>query len=296
MILEMKNADELIGFGDERRLTLKLGGATSVAMALGVFSGCNNLQLRSRNWVQGMVWQIDNQSVEPHGNWEKIGASTLLIQWVAVDGVSFVKGGEWPSAKLLPDWQRIARQPWAKNVILGLAGRSDELAARADAVNLVKISENLAKLPTPLNVVGWYFPLEIDSSWQDAAKLIPLLSRLPRPLWLSLYDSANVGAETLVSWLTRWLPSDIGIFFQDGVGVHARTAALAREHVDVLIRHLGRAQVRIIAEAFRPKTGGGFRSATADELRVQLQAYQGLPVYLFDGPHYVSEALVDELC
>ena len=292
----MNATDELTGFGDGRRLALKLGGASSVVMALGVFSGCNGLQLRSNKWVQGMVWQIDNQSVEPRGNWEKIGASTLLIQWVAVDDVSFVKGGSWPLAKNLPDWQRIARQPWAKNVILGLAGRSDEMAARADIVNLVEISEKLAKLPTPLNVVGWYFPLEVDSSWRDASKLIPLLSRLPRPLWLSLYDSANVGAETLANWLDSWFPTDIGIFFQDGVGVHARTAALAREHVDVLIRHLGRSQVRIIAEAFRPKAGGGFRSATADELRVQLQAYQGLPVYLFDGPHYVSDELVDKLC
>jgi hypothetical protein len=26
-----------------------------------------------------------------------------------------------------------------------------------------------------------------------------------------------------------------------------------------------------------------------------LRAYRGLPLYLFDGPHYISERLVEEL-
>lgn len=178
---------------------------------------------------------------------------------------------------------------------MGLAGRSDEAAARADVAHLIAVSEQLARLPTPLNVVGWYFPVELDSSWQGAAQLAPLLARLPRPLWLSVYDSANVGAGTLADWLEGWLPADIGIFFQDSVGVHARSAAVAREHVQVLRRRLGRQRVRLIAEAFRPRVGGGFRPAAADELRAQRQSYRGLPVYLFDAPHYQSEALIHEL-
>jgi hypothetical protein len=218
-----------------------------------------------------------------------------VIQWSALNGVSFVEGGPWPLAERLPDWQGIARQPWAREVILGLAGRSDENAARADFAGLVDISARLARLPTPLNVVGWYFPVEIDSSWQDARRLGPLLSRLPRPLWLSLYDSANVGAETLAQWVDEWLPPDVGILFQDGVGVHARNAAVARQHADVLIRCLGRHRVRMIAEAFRPGPEGGFRPATACELGAQLQHYHGLTVYLFDGPHYLSDSLVNEL-
>ena len=248
-----------------------------------------------KKMIKGMVWQIDNETLDLQGSWDKIGAQTLLVQWSALDDVSFVQGGPWPQAERLPNWRAIARQPWAKDVILGLAGRSDETAARADVPNLIAISEQLAKLPTPLNVVGWYFPVEIDSSWQGATQLGPLLSRLPRPLWLSLYDSANVGAETLAQWLDTWLPEDVGIFFQDGVGVHARTAAVARVHADVLLRRLGKSRVRMIAEAFRPKEGGGFRPATAEELKVQLEIYEGLTVYLFDGPHYVSDALVNKL-
>jgi hypothetical protein len=53
--------------------------------------------------------------------------------------------------------------------------------------------------------------------------------------------------------------------------------------------------VRIIVEAFRPNFGGGFRSATAAELKPQLAAYDGYPLYLFDGPHYVTPELVKQM-
>ncbi|WP_407070708.1 hypothetical protein [Paraburkholderia rhynchosiae] len=53
--------------------------------------------------------------------------------------------------------------------------------------------------------------------------------------------------------------------------------------------------MRIIAEAFHPAAGGVFRSASAAELAPQLRAYRGHRIYLFDGPHYVSTRLVQEL-
>lgn len=274
---------------------MKLQRAVAALLVPWLLSACQGLSLRPDPPVSGMVWQIDAQTLAPQGSWDRLGARTLLVQWTAVDHLSYVKGGPWPPAARLPDWPSIARQPWAQDVILGLAGRYDETAARAEVANLVTVSAQLAKLPTPLHVVGWYFPVEIDSSWQGAPQLGPLLARLPRPLWVSVYDSANVGAETLATWLDGWLPADVGVFFQDGVGVHARTAEVARAHADVLIRRLGRARVRMIAEAFRPQASGGFRAATAEELQVQLKAYAGLPVYLFDGPHYVSDALVNAL-
>ena len=118
---------------------------------------------------------------------------------------------------------------------------------------------------------------------------------LPRPLWISVYDRANVGPEALATWLGGWLPQDVGVFFQDGVGVHARSAPVAREYLRVLQRHLGARRVRLIAEAFRPAVGGGFRPATPGELVPQLQAYGGQAVYLFDGPHYVNDTLVEVL-
>ena len=262
---------------------------------MGGLPGCASQTIQPQRMAEGVVWQLDEQTLDLQGNWEKLGVNTLLVQWTAVNGVSYLKGGPWPTAARLPDWESIARQPWARNVILGLAGHSDEALARADFSHLVDVSARMARLPTPLNVVGWYFPVEVDSSWQAVRQLAPLLNRLPRPLWISLYDSANVGSDTLVRWLDGWLAPDIGIFFQDGVGVHARDAPTARQHADALIRSLGKARVRIIAEAFRPALKGGFRPATASELKEQLKHYAGLPAYLFDGPHYLSQALVNEM-
>jgi len=245
--------------------------------------------------VAGIVWQVDNETLEPHGQWERIGATEMLIQWIAVDDVAFVENSAMTRAPKLPNWERIAREPWAHAVILGLAGRFDEKAARADIANLAAVSARLAKLPTSLNVVGWYFPVEIDPSWAEAANLAPLLANLPRPLWISVYDGANVGPDALANGLMKWLPPDVGVFFQDGVGVHAREASVARHYADVLSMRLGKNRVRIIAEAFRPKAGGGFRSAVLDEIKPQLLAYAGYQVYIFDGPHYLPDGLVAQL-
>jgi hypothetical protein len=244
--------------------------------------------------VEGMVWQIDNDTAIPKGDWDRLGATRLLVQWTVVDGIAFREDTGLPSGTL-PDWKRIAAEPWAREVILGLAGRFDEKSARAEIAQLAEVSARLAKLPTPLNVVGYYFPVEIDPTWTEAPQLTALLAQLPRPLWISVYDSANVGPQELADGLLKWLPSDVGVFFQDGVGVHAREAWVARHYVNVLERSLGKGRVRLIAEAFRPKEGGGFRPATIDELRPQLATYAGLPIYLFEGPRYVPSSLVDQL-
>ena len=245
--------------------------------------------------MAGTVWQPDNATLDPRGNWHRLGATELLVQWVAVDGTAFVPTDAMPVANTLPPWSRIASEPWAGQVILGLAGRFDEKSARSDIVGLAQASAALAKLPTPLNVVGWYFPVEIDPTWAEAPSLAPLLAALPRPLWISVYDSANVGPEALAKGLMAWLPPDVGVFFQDGVGVHARDAVVAKHYADVLSARLGGGRVRVIAEAFRPKVGGGFRSATIQELAPQLAQYSAYRVYLFDGPHYLPDVLVDQI-
>ncbi len=245
--------------------------------------------------IEGVVWQIDNEWTEPRGDWEKLGVKRLLVQWTVVDGLAFIDGTELPPGRKVPDWKRIAAQPWAKEVIVGLAGRFDEKSARSEIEPLAQLSAQVAAKPPPVNVAGYYFPVEIDPTWTDAPKLGPLLRKLPRPLWISVYDSANVGPEELASSLASWLPSDVGVFFQDGVGVHAREAFVARHYANVLVRHLGKERVRIIAEAFRPKEGGGFRPATYQELRPQLATYEGYPIYLFEGPRYVPPELVQQL-
>jgi len=269
-----------------------LGAALLGALAL---FGCASRRLAVIPPLAGTVWQIDSHTLDPGGTWQRMGARELLVQWIAVDGTAFVETTIMPTAPSLPPWQRIAEEPWARVVILGLAGRFDERAARADIASLAEASAALARLKTPLNVVAWYFPVEIDPTWAEAQSLAPLLATLPRPLWISVYDSANLGPDVLVQGLMKWLPADVGVFFQDGVGVYAREPRIARDYAAALSLHLGKDRVRIIAEAFRPQVGGGFRSATIDELRPQLASYAGYHVYLFDGPHYLSDALVGQI-
>jgi hypothetical protein len=269
----------------------RLGARGLVLAALLALDACSSSSQRSYP-VHGVVWQPDSGTVRPHGHWERIGARELLIQWTVVDQLAFVDGAGVSAAPVLPDWERIAAEPWARDVIIGLAGSFSESAARAEVARLAALSQRLARLATPLHVVGWYFPVEVDSEWQQAAQLARLLAPLPRPLWISVYDSANLGPERLAASLATWLPADVGLLFQDGVGVHAREPLVARRYADVLAERFGRDRVRVIVEAFRPRAGGGFRSATAAELAPQLQAYRGYRTYLFDGPHYVDETLV----
>ncbi|MDB5860554.1 MAG: hypothetical protein JWQ76_4243 [Ramlibacter sp.] len=245
--------------------------------------------------IEGVVWQIDNDTTEPQGDWQRLGVRRLLVQWTVVDGTAFTPGTSLPAGEKMPDWQRIAAQPWAQEVIVGLAGKFDERGARGDIEGLVQLSVQVAKTPPPVRVAGWYFPIEIDPTWAEAARLGPLLQQLPRPLWISVYDSANVGPNELASSLATWLPNDVGVFFQDGVGVHAREPFVAVDYIKALTRKLGKERVRVIAEAFRPQVGGGFRPATLEELRPQLATYAGYPIYLFEGPRYVSPQLVQGL-
>ncbi|WXF88343.1 hypothetical protein WDV92_05295 [Pseudomonas syringae pv. atrofaciens] len=245
--------------------------------------------------VVGIVWQPDNATVGISGNWDRLGARQLLVQWTAVDDQSFIPGTSMASVPVLPDWTRIGKEPWAQEVILGLAGYFSETRSRDNIEQLAVLSAQLAKVKTPLNVTGWYFPAEVDPSWSRAKELPALLAKLPRPLWISVYDGANIGPAATADWLKTWLPEDIGVFFQDGVGVYARTAPVARTYADALRNRLGKNRVRIIVEAFRPQVGGGFRPATAAELKPQIAAFDGYPLYLFDGPHYVTPDLIEAL-
>ncbi|VWC86980.1 hypothetical protein BCO18175_03125 [Burkholderia contaminans] len=245
--------------------------------------------------ADGIVWQVDNATTNPVGNWQILGIHDLLIQWTVVDDTAFIANTRIQPAAHLPDWERISREPWARNVILGLAGYQDEKRARTHLSTLADQSLEVARASVPLHVAGYYFPVEIDPTWQDAPKLAAILQRLPRPLWVSVYDQTNIGGKTLADWLAAWLPADVGVFFQDGCGVYAREPYVARSYLDELVSKLGKQRVRVIAEAFRPAERGGFRAASAEELSKQLVAYHGYPVYLFDGPHYVSDDLTRAL-
>jgi hypothetical protein len=247
--------------------------------------------------VTGVIWQLYEDAPDAKGSWHRLGARELLVQWTAVDGIAYVPGIAQRPSKRMPDWERIAREPWAERIIVGLSGRTDEQTTRRSLEQMLEESLSISRLKLPFRVSAWYFPAEVDPTWKDApSKLPPILSKLPRPLWVSAYDGDNVGAREFADWIASWLPTDVGILFQDGVGVHVRGAAAAREYVSALSERLGKGRVGLIAEAFRAEKER-FRPATAAELRPQLAAYRGLglPLYLFEGPHYVSDQLVNEL-
>lgn len=245
--------------------------------------------------AQGIVWQPDDAHMNPHGNWDALGASDLLVQWTAVDDEALIPAQGLQTVSRLPDWKRIGREPWAQDVIVGLAGRFDETQARTHLRRLEAQSLVLASARWPMHVTGWYFPVEVDPTWRNARALAQVLERLPKPLWISVYDNSNIGGAALAAWLDGWLPHDVGVFFQDGCGDYVREPAVARSYAEALAQRLGPARVRIIAEAFRGLPGGGFRAANAAELTPQIEAYRGYRVYLFDGPHYVSPALVRQV-
>lgn len=245
--------------------------------------------------ITGVIWQLHEQAPEARGSWHRLGAHELLLQWTAVDGIAYVRGTGLRESPRMPDWQRIGRQPWAQTVIVGLSGRTDEQTARRSLDAMLAESLVIAARELPLRVAGWYFPAEIDPHWKEAPTALPaVLARLPRPLWVSAYDSDGIGAGEFAAWLASWLPGDVGVLFQDGVGVHARTPRVARQYLDALQARLGKTRVRVIAEAFR-EDRGKFRPATAAELRAQLAEYDGQAIYLFDGPHYVPDDLVEGL-
>jgi hypothetical protein len=124
--------------------------------------------------------------------------------------------------------------------------------------------------------------------------LPPVLNKLPRPLWISVYDGEGIGAQKFASWLASWMPADVNVLFQDGIGAHGRSVPDAREYADAISAALGKRRVAIMVEAFRLEQGK-FRPATAAELKPQLAAFAGYRMYLFDGPHYVPERVVEEL-
>jgi hypothetical protein len=245
--------------------------------------------------VEGVIWQLHESAPPAIGRWHRLGARELLVQWTVVDGTAYVPGTAFRPSRRMPDWSRIRREPWASKIIVGLSGRFSEGSAREELDQLGRESIQLSRVRFPFRVSGWYFPAEVDPTWSGAPRLVPILNQLPRPLWISVYDGANIGPENLASWLEKWLPKDVGIFFHDGVGVWARTPEVARRYADVLAQRLGKRRVKLIVEAFRPTGSATFRAATPAELQAQLRAYGGHSLYLFDGPHYVSDRTVDAL-
>ena len=282
--------------GARFRISLLMRGWLQSVLLLATMAWSDGTMADGPVRIGGIVWQPHGLNLRPEGDWDRLGAYQLLVQWRTVDGQPIDAQVPGDSNRFEhADWHRIGQAPWAKEIILGLAGRFQESEARANAVELANISAAIAAPPHGVNVVGWYFPVEFDPTWEVPTDLVKALAQLPRPLWVSLYDNSNIGTEGLVAYLQRWLPADVGIFWQDGVGIHSRDAVVAKELADGLARHLGHDRLKVIAEAFRPAPGGGFRAATVSELRQQLAHYTAFDVFLFEGPTYVTAASVSGL-
>ena len=249
-----------------------------------------------RDLIDGIVWQLLASMLDPHGEWQRIGARSLLLQWTVLDGVSFIPNLlDLPTIEDAPNWRRIQREPWAKSIIMGLASSGNEPNARRDVAQLAALSAKIARAKLPFRPSAYYFPVEIDPTWQAAGQIGPLLADIPRPLWVSCYDNSNVGGAALGDWLASFLPKDVGVLLQDGLGLHMRTAESARQYVEALRARLGPQRVALIAEAFRPDGAGGMRAATAQELRPQLDTYRGIETYVFEGPHWLNRRLIRQL-
>ncbi|QRG08138.1 hypothetical protein EZH22_07350 [Xanthobacter dioxanivorans] len=286
-----------------RRLLLAglAGGAVGTAAGAAGFAGAERIAAlhrpRTPGLLDGVVWQVHGGALDPRGDWDFLGARSLLVQWLVADDTAFVP---LPGLGLSlvadpPNWTRIAREPWARSIIAGLASRFSEPTARKQVLDLGALSARIARQPLPFRPAGFYFPVEADPTWAEVGKMAAATAAIPRPLWVSCYDNSNVGPEALADWIENWLPKDVGLFFQDGVGVYTRAPLAARRYAEVISARLGARRFRLIAEAFRPAETGTFRAATAEELLAQLKAYEGFDTFVFDGPHYVDRILVQKL-
>lgn len=279
------------------RRTVLLAGA-GAAGTLGLLGFDYLLKLRTeepRGLIDGIVWQLHGGSLDPYGEWDRLGARALLLQWIVVDGVAFVPGLGIDTIADPPNWARIAREPWARSIIVGLASLSNEREARRNVAQLVDLSARVAARPLPFRAAGYYFPVEADPTWMDAPKMGPLLAALPRPLWISAYDNSNIGAAPFAEWIDSWLPKDVGLFFQDGGGLYMRTPQAACQYGEALIARLGRERFHMILEAFRPAGGDQLRAATVAEIRPQIEAYRDFETFVFEAPSYLNRKLIYDL-
>ena len=143
--------------------------------------------------IEGIVWQPDNTTVAPRGIWNELGARQLLVQWIVVDDLAFVPGTDF---KLMPEAARLGthraanrgrrRSSWVWRGATTSARRATEIG------ELAAISRGLAGLPTPLKVIGLVFPRRGRSDLDRGARGWSTRSAsLPRPLWISVYDSSQ---------------------------------------------------------------------------------------------------------
>ena len=257
-------------------------------LSLVVLLSTSSLHAKTTSLIEGIFWQPNRATVNPYGSWDAIGGNTFIIQYAVTDGKSWYKSKNFQSWSNENDWKRIRNEPWSQNFILGLAGSYDEPKGRNSLSELLQQSLVLIEETKGLRPSAYYFPVEVDPTWTNLDDYVRVLNQLPRPLWISVY-SADKSSRDISTWLNQWLPQDVNVFFQDGVGVGVRSPKQALRMYKQLKNSLGENRVALISEAFRQRQiFSGNRSATFLELAEQLDTYQGERIYIFDGPHYLG--------
>ncbi len=245
-------------------------------------------QAATPSLIEGVFWQPDRATANPYGAWNQIGADTFVIQYAVTDGKAWYRSKHFKTWLDNNHWERIRREPWSKNFILGLAGSYDEPKGRANLNELLQQSLILIEETKSLRPTAYYFPVEVDPTWNNLEEYVQIINQLPRPLWISIY-SGDKTSRDVSDWLKQWLPPDVNVFFQDGVGVGVRSPQQALRMYKQIQHAIGEERVALISEAFRERRFfSGFRSATFSELVSQMDTYRGERIYLFDGPHYVG--------
>ena len=264
-----------------------------IAVLLLMISGCEMMKSsHTPARIAGVFWQPDLASTPPKGNWQLLGADIFIPQWSKVDGQSWLKELDSPHWEKTLPLAELKKKPWAKQIILGLAGEYNETQARKNIEQHHQDALKIIAQKLPVN--GYYFPIEADPSWTNVYQLGMVLQQLPQPMWVSVY-SAEAEPQHFSFWVSSWLPPKDKVFFQDGVGVGTRSPQQALKIFQSLEQKLGADRTAIVLEAFRPNQKGGFRAAYPWEIIQQLKAYEGKTVYLFDGPHYVNRLTVHSI-
>lgn len=254
----------------------------------------------------GVVWQTLLSNVALRRQWDTLGVRRVLLQWIAVDGVSFIDNPWLPTYNVKLNLNEFVQNAWAEQVIVGLPGYFNETTARNSLAQMGDWAEKFGTLSYPSRVAGFYFPVEIDPTWQTAKQdLAPIWDKLPRPLYISAYYGNGIDGEAAAQWLADLLPQDVILMFQDGVGAFDFSLELARSRIRQLENHLGAHRVHVIAEAFRYNGGWDgtpgeyFLPLEPGEYAERINAYSDLNaarrLWVFDAPNYMSSKLIQQL-
>lgn len=254
----------------------------------------------------GILWQMLLNNVATRRSWETLGVHKTLLQWIAVDGYSFVPNPWLPTYNIQLDMDDMATYPWAQEIIVGLPGFFNEYTSRTSLPLMADWAEKFATLDYPSNVKGFYFPVEIDPTWTTAIDdMRDIWPRLPRPLYISAYYGNGIDGEAAAQWLAELIPDDVILMFQDGVGAFGFEIELARERVAQLEHHLGKERVHVICEAFKYNPnwdgtpGGYYVKLTPEEYVAQVSQYSKVNqegrLWVFDGPNYLTSDLIQRI-